>query len=55
MNPLVAILIILGSYLHTWRLIGRQRRRCNIPQAVTQSSAPEDWQNNFQPSSKMTT
>jgi hypothetical protein len=26
---------------------GRQLRRCIIPQTVTQSSAPEDGQNNF--------
>jgi len=26
---------------------GRQHRGCNIPQAVTQSIAPEDGQNNF--------
>ena len=26
---------------------GRQHRACIIPQAVTQSSAPEDGQNNF--------
>ena len=26
---------------------GRQHRECIIPQAVTQSSAPEDGQNNF--------
>ena len=26
---------------------GRQHRRCIIPQTVTQSSAPEDRQNNF--------
>ena len=26
---------------------GRQHRRCITPQAVTQSSAPEDVQNNF--------
>jgi len=26
---------------------GRQHRGCIIPQAVTQSSAPEDWQNNY--------
>ena len=26
---------------------GRQHRRCILPQVVTQSSAPEDGQNNF--------
>ena len=28
-------------------VFGRQHRGCIIPQAVTQSSAPEDGQNNF--------
>ena len=31
----------------THDVAGWQHRGCIIPQAVTQSSAPEDWQNNF--------
>ena len=36
-------------YMHPrccWPATGRQHRGCIIPQAVTQSSAPEDGQNN---------
>ena len=37
----------LEAELLRFQATGRQHRGCIIPQAVTQSSAPKDGQNNF--------